>query len=195
MDSLVLFPLSWLRIQGRVVRVTDEEITDKELLEIVHQRRKQIKDYEQQERKPGTPIDSQPTVTRSTKAGNRHTKKGKGRESNLWEAPGKEYIKTANRFFEAIYRQYLRPNETKVLFFLLRKTWGWKKKSEFIPLSQFSQGLDMSKVIACQVLSRLKDRGIVNQLANKRYAIQSDLTLWKDKPKKKRARKESLTKK
>lgn len=173
----------------------DKELTDKELLQIANRRRKELEAQESQELKPDTPLDSQPTVTKSTKAGNRQAKKGKDWESNRWEAPSKEYIKTANRFFEAIYRQDFTRNETKVLFFLLRKTWGWRKKSEFILLRQFEKELDILKPNISRALSSLVKRRIVIKIDNKRYAIQSDTTLWKDKLSKKKVRKESLTKK
>lgn len=71
----------------------ENEITDRELLEIARRKREDIKTYRQQELKSDTPLDTLETVTKSMKAGNRHTKKQK---SNRWEAPDREYIKIPN---------------------------------------------------------------------------------------------------
>jgi len=114
---------------------------------------------------------------------------GRGKDKNKRELPKSKYIIIPSEFVEAVYKQYLRPNEHKVLWFLVRKTWGWGKKSDFISLRQFEKELGISKDIACRALSRLKRRGIVDQLANKTYAIQTDTSLWRNKPKKKRVKK------
>ena len=174
----------FLGIEEELVKVEEKDITNKILLEIANHRRKELEAYEPQELKPlnDTPPDRQATVRKPIKSGNRHAKK---QESNLREAPNKEYTKTPNRFFEAIYEQYLRPYETKVLFFLVRKTWCWQKLSEFIPLKEFEK-IGIPKDKASRALSSLAKRRIVVQLGNKRYAIQSDTNLWKDRPKKKR---------
>jgi len=120
----------------------------------------------------------------------RHGKqKKKSYKKNKRTFPEGDWLPITHEFTEAMSRQYLRPNESKVLWHLIRKTWGWGKKSDFIALKQFEKELDISKVIACQALSRLKRRGIVNQLSNKTYAIQSDTSLWRNKPKKKRKKK------
>lgn len=113
----------------------------------------------------------------------------KEREKGLkepYKGPETEFIRIPNQFIEAVYKQYLRPNESKVLWFLIRKTWGWQKRSEFMSLRQFNKELGISKDIACRALSRLRRRRIVYQLANKTYAIQTDINLWQDEPKKSR---------
>jgi len=119
----------------------------------------------------------------------RHGKqKKKSYNKNKWEGPDKDYIKIAWEFIEAMSRQYLRPNESKVLWHLIRKTWGWGKKFDFIALKQFEKELGISKEEASRALSSLRKRRIIEQLRNKTYAIQSDTSLWRDRPKKKRAK-------
>lgn len=163
----------------------EREITNKTLLEIAQRKREDIAAHEPQELQSlnDTPIDRQPTGTKPMKASNRQAKKQK---SNLRELPKGEFIIIPNEFVEATSRQYLRPNESKVLWHLLRQTWGWGKQSEFIPLKQFNQKVGISKEEASRALSSLRKRRIVEQLRNKTYAIQADTSLWKDRPKKKR---------
>jgi len=160
--------------------VEQQDITDKELAEIARKKRKEIENYR---RKRGDPRPLKETL-----AGIARDRKGKKKNhrKNKRDLPEKEYILITNEFTEAISRQYLRPNESKVLWHVIRKTWGWRKKSDFIALKQFEKELGISKDIACRALSRLKRRGIVDQLANKTYAIQTDVSLWRDEPKKSR---------
>jgi len=115
--------------------------------------------------------------------------RGRGKGRNRRELPKGKFTPITNEFIEGVYKQYLRPYESKVLWFLVRKTWGWGKKSDFISLRQFEKELGIPKDKVCKALSRLKKRGIVAQLGNKTYAIQTDTSLWRDKPKKKRVRK------
>lgn len=168
----------------------EKEITDKKLLEIANRRRRELEEYEPQELQPlnDTPLDRQPKINKGKKA-------EKSFEENLRKLPQGKYVILENEFIEAIYRQYLRVYESKVLWFLIRKTWGWKKESEFIPLKQFEKELDILRPHISRALSSLIKRRIVTKPGNKRYAIQADTSLWKDKPKKNRSRKRRLPKK
>lgn len=103
-----------------------------------------------------------------------------------YKGPETEFIKIPNQFIEAVYKQYLRPNESKVLWFLVRKTWGWQKQTDFISLNQFEKELGIGKNKVSETLSTLRKRRIVTQLGNKTYAIQADISLWHNKPKKRR---------
>jgi len=113
-------------------------------------------------------------------------KKRKDKLKKQYNGPNKEFIKIPNKLIEAVYKQYLRPNESKVFWFVLRKTWGWNKKSDFIGLNQFVKELGLLKPHICRTLSELEKRGIVTKLGNKTYAIQMDYSLWHDKPREKR---------
>ena len=116
----------------------------------------------------------------------KRNKKGKGKLKKQYNGPNKEFIKIPNKFIEAIYKQSLRTYEGKIFWFLVRKTWGWNKKSDFITLNQFVKELGILKPHVCRTLSELEKRGIVTKLGNKTYAIQMDYSLWHDKPKAKR---------
>ena len=155
-----------------------QDITDKELADIARKKREQIENYR---RKRGGPRPLKETLAGIARDRKR---KKKDHRKNKRDLPEAEYTIVSNEFFKAWNSQYLRPNEGKVLMFVVRKTWGWGKKSDFIALRQFEKELGISKDIACRALSRLKRRRIVDQLANKTYAIQTDVSLWHNKPKK-----------
>ena len=168
------------------------DITDKELLEITRKKREEIKAYRQKhQQKNGIDKTIGSTLADISKRYEERKKKiQKQKGKNKRELPDNKYIIIPNEFIEAIYKQYLRPNESKVLWFLIRKTWGWNKASDFIALKQFNKELGIGKNKVCEALSRLKKRRIVNQLGNKTYAIQTDISLWQNQPKKKQKKKE-----
>ncbi|MBA7715738.1 hypothetical protein ES703_124794 [subsurface metagenome] len=160
----------------------EKEPTDAELAETVRRKQRDIKNYR---RKRGGPRPLKNSLVGMARHGKQ---KKKSYNKNKWEGPDKDYIKIAWEFIEAMSRQYLRPNESKVLWHLIRKTWGWGKKFDFIALKQFEKELGISKEEASRALSSLRKRRIIEQLRNKTYAIQSDTSLWRDRPKKKRAK-------
>ena len=162
-------------------KITGKDLTDDELRQITRNKREDLRQFESKPQRIDSVVGG-----RLSNIGRRKKKAGKYKGKNRRELPDNRYIIITNKFVEAMSRQYLRPNESKVVWFLIRKTWGWQKRADFISLRQFSKELGISKVIACQVLSRLKHRRIVNQLANKTYAIQTDVSLWRNEPKKSR---------
>lgn len=111
-------------------------------------------------------------------------KRKKQKNKYLKKVKNGNYLKLPNEVIEKVYHQYFRPNESKVFWFIIRKTWGWEKFSEFINLKQFNAELGLSKIKLCETLSALKNRQIITQLGNKTYAIQMDTSKWTDNPKK-----------
>jgi len=111
-------------------------------------------------------------------------KEQKKRENPYEEKLKDGFIRLPNEMIEKVYQQYFRPNENKVFWFIVRKTWGWKKFKEFISLSQFENSLKLKKDKICKALLLLKQRNIIAQLGNKTYAIQMDYSKWIDRPKK-----------
>jgi len=160
----------------------EEDYTDERLEEITRDKQEAIR---QGLWKPGKVEDLVRGALRK-KRERRRRAQGRAKDRNRRELPKEKFTIIPNEFIEEVSKQYLRPNESKVLWHLVRKTWGWGKKSDFIALKQFTKELRICKVTACQALTRLKHRRIVNQLANKTYTIQTDTSLWRDKPKRKK---------
>lgn len=167
----------------------EKHLTDQELTEIVKRKRQEIKAHREQGNPQAIGERLADTLIHIEKGQRKRAKKARKQYgSNSRKSPDKRFIRIPNDFVETIYKQYLRPNESKVLWFLVRKIWGWGKKSDFIALKQFKKELDIPKEEASRALSSLRKRRIVEQLHNKRYTIQADVSKWQNRRKKKRAK-------
>ncbi len=101
-------------------------------------------------------------------------------------SPQKEngYTPIASELVEALAKTNLSAYESRVLWALLRKTYGWHKKADRISRSQFASltGLDGRNI--SRTLSKLVSRNIVTRRTRALqvvvYSIQKDYTLWKD---------------
>ena len=90
---------------------------------------------------------------------------------------GNGHTQIANEVLEKIYQQPLTSSEFRVVFFVIRKTWGWKKKEDKISLSQIAKEVGIPRSNASDILQSLvakrllvKTKGIINTLQfNKDY--------------------------
>jgi len=94
------------------------------------------------------------------------------------------YTRIANEILEALCRVNLSPYESRVLWFLLRKTYGWKKKSDRIALSQFSKGLRLDRRLVHRSLKNLsteKKMIVISRDDKNRptYGFQKDYSKWR----------------
>ncbi len=88
------------------------------------------------------------------------------------------HTKIANELMEAFCKINLSPYESRVLFFILRKTYGWSKKADKIPLSQIVEGTGMKKPHVCRALQSLISRSIVTRTGNKQTQLNKDYAQW-----------------
>lgn len=97
------------------------------------------------------------------------------------------HIDIANEIAEHLAYYRLSGEEYQVLWVILRKTWGWKKKSDFIALSQFQKYTKMKKPNICRALKKLESKNIIikkdNAIANE-YRFNKDFDSWKPLSKK-----------
>lgn len=156
----------------------DHEFTDVELAETVRRKQRDIQSYRRERGEPRPVKDSLVGLARRGK------QKKKSHKKNKRTFPEENWFPITNEFVEAVYNQYFTPLENKVFWFLIRKTWGWEKDWDFIPLKQFVQGLGIPKSRVSEALTGLRKRRIVTQLRNRTYEVQTDYSLWKVKPKK-----------
>ncbi len=110
-------------------------------------------------------------------------------------SPQKEngHVDIANEVIEALARLLLSPDEWRCLLFIIRKTWGWHKKEDWISLSQFYQGTSIRKPHVCRAISKLVLRNVVTRSGNGitrigndygiTYGFQKDYEKWKALPK------------
>jgi len=88
------------------------------------------------------------------------------------------YTRIANEILEALVKRNLSPYESRVLWFIIRKTYGWQKKDDLISLSQIVVGTDIKKGHASRALSSLISKQIVTRLGNKRLGFNKDYDSW-----------------
>ena len=91
------------------------------------------------------------------------------------------HIDIANEIVEALARTYLSPTESKVLWAILRKTYGWHKKIDRISYSQLEELTGLNRRHIAPVLKRLVSRNIVTQTGNGqalKYGLQKDFDRW-----------------
>ena len=99
------------------------------------------------------------------------------------ETPQRDYFKVKIDWWEALTKYRLSGEEIKCLMFILRKTYGWKKKSDKIALSQFVKATDMVKPSVCRALKKLviKNIIIINKKANDKhstYCFNKNFKTW-----------------
>lgn len=98
------------------------------------------------------------------------------------------HTRIANEFLEAYIRYRLAGEQGQVFWFILRKTWGWRKKEDSIPLSQFVAATGLKKPVVCRALKALEEKKLiiiknVNDRA-KTYRINKHYENWKPLTKK-----------
>lgn len=103
--------------------------------------------------------------------------------------PQKEngYIAIANELWDALAHIRINGEARQVLDVILRKTYGFNKKADCIPLSQFVEATGMSKIGVRKGLNKLLAMGIVTQKGNaiaNEYGVVKDYSLWRPLPKK-----------
>ena len=99
------------------------------------------------------------------------------------------HVDIANEIVEALCRTQLSGYESRVLWAIFRKTYGWHKKEDRISLSQFQvlTGLPLPKI--SNTLNRLVLRKMVTVTDNgngktKSYGFQKVYSLWQGLPEK-----------
>ena len=102
-------------------------------------------------------------------------------------SPQKEngFTPIANELLEKLAFAYFRPSQTKILFALLRKTYGWNKSEDSISLSQFSIQTGLKRPHVCRAINELCHMNIVTKIGNgyiTKYKLQKDFDKWKSLP-------------
>ncbi|MCQ4575206.1 MAG: replication protein, partial [Candidatus Brocadiales bacterium] len=93
------------------------------------------------------------------------------------------FLRVANELAEAFCFVNLYPYESRVLWYVLRKTFGWSKKTDRIPLSQFSKGAGLDRRLVHRALKQLREKGLIvitkddkNHIS---YGLEKDYTKWR----------------
>lgn len=96
------------------------------------------------------------------------------------------FTQVPNSILEALCKVNLSKYEWRVLLFIMRKTYGYHKESDLIPLSQFSKGTSLDRRhVHRAIKDLLSKRMVIREGSRKRgiaYAIQLDSTKWRLSP-------------
>lgn len=100
------------------------------------------------------------------------------------------YTKIANEIMEALARYRLSGRERQILDVILRKTYGFNKKFDYISMSQFAQSTGMRRPDVAEQIKKLLGKNLIGVTQNPNtnninmYIFQKDWQLWKVLPKK-----------
>lgn len=79
--------------------------------------------------------------------------------------PQKEngYTPIANELMDVLCTVNFTAYEWRVLMFILRKTYGWRKSSDVIALSQFEDGVGIPRKHICRTINLLVRRKVIDK--------------------------------
>jgi phage replication O-like protein O len=92
------------------------------------------------------------------------------------------YFRIANEIGEALAKTNLSAYQSRILWAILRKTYGYRKKEDYIPYSQISTLTGMHKAHISRTLKELRERNIVTKRGNK-MGFNKDYQQWRELPK------------
>jgi len=93
------------------------------------------------------------------------------------------HIDIANDIAEALARIQLSGYESRILWVILRKTYGWHKKMDFISITQFEKCTKLKRRHVVRSLQRLLERNIITKNGNSfitKWGLQKDYEKWKE---------------
>ena len=98
-------------------------------------------------------------------------------------SPQKEngYVPIANELFNALCKMRIPGEARQCLDFIFRKTYGFNKKCDAIPLSQFVEATGMKRPNVCRAINKLVEMNIVirNDTASITvYGVNKDYEKW-----------------
>jgi phage replication O-like protein O len=88
------------------------------------------------------------------------------------------YTPVANEILEALVKINISPYESRVLWFVIRKTYGWHKKTDWISLSQIVEGTGIAKPNVCRTIKSLTGKNIIVRPDSKHVGLQKDYEKW-----------------
>jgi len=91
---------------------------------------------------------------------------------------GQRFTRVPNEILEALARTHLSPYESKIIFFIIRKTYGWNKIEDWIALSQIVEGTGIAKPNVCRSIKSLRRRRIITRPNKRHIGLQEDYTMW-----------------
>lgn len=109
---------------------------------------------------------------------------GKGKVANPQIEDGR--VEIANEVADQLCKLNLSAYESRVLWVIWRKTYGWHKKNDRISYTQFEEMTGINRWHIARAINSLKQRNIISISGNKHsieYSFQKDYDQWKSLPK------------
>ena len=88
------------------------------------------------------------------------------------------FTKVPNEILESLARIHLSQYEIRVVLFLIRKTHGWHKETDWISLSQIEEGTGIAKPNVCRTIKSLKRKNIIIRPDRKHVGLRQDHDFW-----------------
>ena len=91
------------------------------------------------------------------------------------------HVDIANELIEALAKTRIPGEEMQCLWVIIRKTYGWKKKTDWIALSLFRELTGINHGNVCRALRGLLDKNIIVKKDDRRgvsYGIQKNYRKW-----------------
>lgn len=89
------------------------------------------------------------------------------------------FTKIPNEILDVLSFMKLTAYEYRVLLFIIRKTYGWNKETDWISLSQFSEGTGILKQNISRTLKKLERRFIIIRTSNRHVGLQKNYYKWR----------------
>lgn len=95
-------------------------------------------------------------------------------------SPQKElgHVSIANEYYEALARAEVPGRQRRVLDVIIRKTWGWQKKSDHIALSTIAEATGIGRNHIPELLAWLKAAKMIERDTQGKTSVQKDYEQW-----------------
>ncbi len=87
------------------------------------------------------------------------------------------HTRIANELLEQLAFLHLSPNQWQVVLCILRKTYGYQKKVDYIANSQLVEATGLCKAVISRVLHSLEDMNVITR-RGKHLGVQKNWELW-----------------
>ena len=91
------------------------------------------------------------------------------------------HTRIANELLDKLIRLHISPNQWQILFFVIRKTYGYRKKVDYITNTQIVHGTGIHKAHVSRAMSSLVNRKVLTR-EGKLIGLQKDYDTWSELP-------------
>jgi phage replication O-like protein O len=93
------------------------------------------------------------------------------------------YLKIANEIAEALMKTKLSANQSRIIWAIFRKTYGWNKEEDWISISQFEDMTSIRTQHVSRTLKELREKKIITK-AGRKITFNKNYSQWVESTKK-----------